>query len=48
MDGATAASADGTLAFRPAGRRLLKGFEQPTDVFSLDLGPVGAPAGPQA
>jgi adenylate cyclase len=45
VDGATAASAGGTLAFRPAGRRLLKGFEQATDVFSLDLGPVGAPAG---
>ena len=45
VDGATAASAGGTLAFRPAGRRLLKGFEDATEVFSLDIGPVGAPTG---
>lgn len=45
VDGATAAAAGGTLAFRLAGRRLLKGFEQATEVFSLDIGPVGAPTG---
>ena len=35
---AVAESAAGTMAFRPAGRRLLKGFDEPMEVFSLDTG----------
>jgi adenylate cyclase len=37
VDGATATSADDRFAFRPAGFRLLKGFDQPFEVFSLDV-----------
>src|ERR1700722_4405718 len=44
VNGATASSAGGPFAFRPAGRRLLKGFDQPIEVFSLDMAPRGAPA----
>lgn len=36
VDGATASSAGGAFAFRPAGHRLLKGFDGPLEVFSLD------------
>jgi adenylate cyclase len=36
VDQATMASAEGRFAFRPAGLRLLKGFDQPFEVFSLD------------
>jgi adenylate cyclase len=35
VDGATAASAPGPFEFRPAGSRLLKGFDEPIEVFSL-------------
>jgi adenylate cyclase len=35
VDGATAASAQGPFEFRPAGSRLLKGFDEPIEVFSL-------------
>ena len=37
VDEATASSASGPFAFRPAGRRLLKGFDEPLEVFSLDM-----------
>jgi adenylate cyclase len=36
VDQATASSAADRFAFRPAGFRLLKGFDQPFEVFSLD------------
>ena len=36
VDSDTAASASGSIAFRPAGYRLLKGFDNPIEVFSLD------------
>jgi adenylate cyclase len=35
VDGATASSATGSFSFRPAGHRLLKGFDRPLEVFSL-------------
>jgi adenylate cyclase len=38
VDQATASSADGRFGFRSAGFRLLKGFDQPFEVFSLDTG----------
>jgi adenylate cyclase len=40
VDAATATTA-GEIAFRPAGRRLLKGFDKPVEVFSLDTAPAG-------
>ncbi len=43
VNGAVASSATGRFAFRPAGRRLLKGFDEPLEVFSLDMVPA-APA----
>lgn len=36
VDEATAASAGATFTFRPAGHRLLKGFDGPLEVYSLD------------
>jgi adenylate cyclase len=36
VNGATAESATDRFTFRPAGRRLLKGFDEPLEVFSLD------------
>ncbi|MGD0393511.1 MAG: adenylate/guanylate cyclase domain-containing protein [Acidimicrobiales bacterium] len=42
VDGAVASSATGRYAFRPAGRRLLKGFDDPIEVFSLDMVPAGS------
>ena len=45
VNAATASSAGDPFEFRPAGRRLLKGFEQPVEVFSLDVAPRVAPAG---
>jgi adenylate cyclase len=35
VDGVTADTAGGSFAFRPAGHRLLKGFDRPLEVFSL-------------
>jgi adenylate cyclase len=35
VDAATASAASPTLSFRPAGHRLLKGFDVPVEVFSL-------------
>jgi adenylate cyclase len=35
VNGATAESATDRFTFRPAGRRLLKGFDEPLEVFSL-------------
>jgi len=47
VDAETAASASGSFSFRPAGHRLLKGFDDPIEVFSLDTeGPPGAPDKP--
>lgn len=43
VDGATAASAQGSFEFRPAGDRLLKGFDKPIEVFSLAKGSSPAP-----
>ena len=43
-DGATASSAGRPFAFRPAGRRLLKGFDDPLEVFSLDMVPEAVSA----
>jgi adenylate cyclase len=40
VDGATAASATGPFEFRPAGNRLLKGFDVPVEVFSLAMEPL--------
>jgi adenylate cyclase len=37
VDADTAASASGPFAFRPAGHRLLKGFDDPIELFSLDI-----------
>ena len=36
LDGATASAGSGTFGFRPAGHRLVKGFDKPIEVFSLD------------
>ena len=44
VDGATAASAQGPFEFRPAGDRLLKGFDEPIEVFSLVKETLPAPA----
>jgi adenylate cyclase len=44
VDGATAASAQGPFEFRPAGNRLLKGFDEPIEVFSLAGETLPAPA----
>ena len=44
VDGATAASAQGPFEFRPAGDRLLKGFDEPIEVFSLAKETLPAPA----
>ncbi len=38
VDAATAGAAHPPHTFRPAGRRQLKGFDDPLEVFSLDLG----------
>jgi adenylate cyclase len=46
VDGATASSAGSPFAFRPAGRRLLKGFDDPFEVFSLDMVPTAVSARP--
>jgi adenylate cyclase len=40
VDAATASSARGPFVFRPAGRRLLKGFDDPVEAFSLDIDAV--------
>ena len=37
VNGSVATSASKQFAFRPAGRRLLKGFDEPLEVFSLDM-----------
>ncbi len=37
VDAAVARAEPGTFSFRPAGRRLLKGFDDPIEVYSLDL-----------
>ena len=37
VDAVTAKSASGSLAFSPAGHRLLKGYDDPIEVFSLDV-----------
>ncbi|MGH9081649.1 MAG: adenylate/guanylate cyclase domain-containing protein [Acidimicrobiales bacterium] len=39
VDAATARSASTSFSFRPAGHRLLKGFDDPFEVYSLELGP---------
>ncbi|MGA3146425.1 MAG: adenylate/guanylate cyclase domain-containing protein [Acidimicrobiales bacterium] len=44
VNGTVATSATGRFAFRPAGRRLLKGFDDPIEVFSLDMVPATPPA----
>ena len=36
------AAGDGEFVFRPAGRRMLKGFDQPSEVFSLSIDEVSA------
>jgi adenylate cyclase len=36
VDGETASAASDTFAFQPAGHRVLKGFDDPIEVFSLD------------
>ena len=43
VNGSVASSASKQFDFRPAGRRLLKGFDEPLEVFSLDMAPP-APA----
>ena len=43
VDGSAASSAGKPFAFRPAGRRLLKGFDEPFEVFSLDMVPTAVP-----
>jgi adenylate cyclase len=40
VDGATAVEAKGPFTFRPAGKRLLKGFDEPYEVFSLVTEPT--------
>ena len=45
VDEAAATSARGSFDFRPAGRRLLKGFDEPLEVLSLDTGPCLDPIG---
>jgi adenylate cyclase len=47
VDEATAASAGEGFSFRPAGHRLLKGFDRPLEVYSLDS-PVPETAGERA
>jgi adenylate cyclase len=44
VDGETASAASDTFAFQPAGHRVLKGFDDPIEVFSLD---TSAPPWPQ-
>ncbi len=41
VDVPTAAAVGGAFSFRPAGHRLLKGFDQPVEVFSLDAARAG-------
>jgi adenylate cyclase len=41
VDAAAAAAGSGSFGFRPAGHRLLKGFDSPVEVFSLDTGEEG-------
>jgi adenylate cyclase len=43
VDEGAAGSARGAFDFRPAGRRLLKGFDEPVEVFSLDMSPCSDP-----
>lgn len=43
VDEATALSAQSAFTFRPAGHRLLKGFETPREVFSLHAAPADSP-----
>ncbi len=43
VDEGAATSARGRFHFRPAGRRLLKGFDKPLEVFSLDTNPCPDP-----
>jgi adenylate cyclase len=45
VDAATARSPATPFSFRPAGHRLLKGFEDPFEVYSLELGPGRAGPG---
>ncbi len=40
VDEATAHASSTPFSFRPAGHRLLKGFDDPFEVYSLELGPV--------
>jgi adenylate cyclase len=40
VDAVTAKSASGSLGFSPAGHRLLKGYDEPIEVFSLDIDSV--------
>jgi adenylate cyclase len=40
VDAATASAPSGAFACQPAGHRLLKGFDQPVEVFSLDTVPA--------
>jgi adenylate cyclase len=42
VDAGTASAAEGAFAFRPAGRRLLKGFDDPVEVFSMAIDCAGA------
>jgi class 3 adenylate cyclase len=41
VDAATARSPVTPFSFRPAGHRLLKGFDDPFEVYSLELAPEG-------
>ena len=41
---AVVSSTGNRFAFRPAGRRLLKGFDEPLEVFSLDMVATVPPA----
>lgn len=43
VDVATASAGSEAFAFRPAGHRLLKGFDTPIEVFSLDAPTTGGP-----
>ncbi len=46
VDPATAASGSSTFSFSPAGHRLLKGFDEPLEVFSLDTSTLATPSTP--
>jgi adenylate cyclase len=45
VDEATSASAGRGFSFRPAGHRLLKGFDRPLEVYSLDSAAPAEPGG---